>query len=53
LGRIACRFLTLPSRAAWNSGAAREDFERISAAYPLSFYMHLKDPHAHWVMIEG
>jgi len=27
--------------------------ERISAAYPQSFYMHLKDPHAHWEMIEG
>jgi hypothetical protein len=27
--------------------------ERISAAYPLSFYMHLKDPHAHWEMIEA
>ncbi len=27
--------------------------ERISAAYPPSFYMHLKDSHAHWEMIEG
>jgi hypothetical protein len=27
--------------------------ERIIAAYPPSFYMHLKDPHAHWEMIEG
>jgi DNA polymerase I len=27
--------------------------ERISAAYPPSFYMHLKDPHAHWEMIEA
>ena len=27
--------------------------ERISAAYPPSFYMHLKDPHAHWEIIEG
>ncbi len=26
---------------------------RSSAAYPPSFYMHLKDPHAHWEMIEG
>ena len=26
---------------------------RSSAAYPPSFYMHLKDPHAHWKMIEG
>jgi len=26
--------------------------ERISAAYPPSFYLHLKDPHAHWEMIE-
>jgi len=27
--------------------------ERISASYPPSFYMHLKDPHAHWEMIPG
>ena len=27
--------------------------ERISAAYPPSFYMHLKDPHAHWEMIQA
>jgi DNA polymerase, archaea type len=27
--------------------------ERISAAYPPSFYMHLKDPHAYWEMIEA
>jgi DNA polymerase I len=26
---------------------------RTSAAYPPSFYMHLKDPHAHWEMFEG
>ena len=26
---------------------------RTSTAYPPSFYMHLKDPHAHWDMIEG
>jgi DNA polymerase I len=26
---------------------------RTSVAYPPSFYMHLKDPHAHWDMIEG
>jgi DNA polymerase, archaea type len=26
---------------------------RISAAYPPSFYMHLKDPHAHWEMIQA
>src|SRR5512137_2572294 len=26
---------------------------RTSAAYPPSFYMYLKDPHAHWDMIEG
>jgi DNA polymerase I len=26
---------------------------RVSAAYPPSFYMYLKDPHAHWDMIEG
>jgi len=26
---------------------------RVSAAYPPSFYMHLKDPHAHFEMIEG
>ena len=26
---------------------------RTSAAYPPSFHMHLKDPHAHWEMIEG
>lgn len=25
----------------------------VSAAYPPSFYMHLKDPHGHWEMIEG
>jgi DNA polymerase I len=27
--------------------------ERISADYPPSFYMYLKDSHAHWEMIEG
>jgi DNA polymerase I len=27
--------------------------ERISAAYPPSFYMHLKDPQAHWEMIQA
>jgi hypothetical protein len=27
--------------------------EWISAAYPPSFYMHLKDPHAHWEMVEA
>jgi hypothetical protein len=27
--------------------------ERISSAYPLSFYMFLKDPHAHGEMIEA
>ena len=27
--------------------------ERISVAYPPSFYMHLKDPHAHWEMIQA
>jgi len=26
---------------------------RTSAAYPPSFYMHLKDPHAHWEMIQA
>jgi DNA polymerase I len=26
---------------------------RTSVACPASFYMHLKDPHAHWEMIEG
>ena len=26
---------------------------RISVAYPPSFYMHLKDPHAHWEMIQA
>jgi hypothetical protein len=25
---------------------------RTSAAYSLSFYMHLKDPHSYWDMIE-
>ena len=25
---------------------------RTSIAYPPSFYLHLKDPHAHWDMIE-
>ncbi len=27
--------------------------EKFSAAYPHSLYMHRKDPHAHWEMIEG
>jgi DNA polymerase I len=27
--------------------------ERISIAYTSSFYMHLKDPHAHWEMIQA
>jgi DNA polymerase, archaea type len=26
---------------------------RTSIAYPPSFYLHLKDPPAHWEMIEG
>jgi hypothetical protein len=26
---------------------------RVSAVYPPSFYMYLKDAHAHWEMIEG
>jgi DNA polymerase I len=26
---------------------------KTSVAYPPSFYMHLKDPSAHWEMIEG
>jgi len=26
---------------------------KVSVASPPSFYMHLKDPHAHWEMIEG
>jgi hypothetical protein len=26
---------------------------RYLLSYPPSFYMHLKDPHAHWEMIEG
>ena len=26
---------------------------RTSIAYPPSFYLHLKDPHAHWEMIDG
>ena len=26
---------------------------RTSVAYPPSFYMHLKDPHAHWEMIQA
>ena len=26
---------------------------KTSVAYPPSFYMYLKDPHAHWEMIEG
>ena len=26
---------------------------KVSAASPPAFYMHLKDPHAHWEMIEG
>ena len=41
----------LLSRAASNSGAAERGLERTSAAYPPSFYMHHKDPHAHWEMI--
>jgi hypothetical protein len=39
--------------AAWNSGAAREDQKRICSAYPPSFCMHPKDPHAYWEMIKG
>jgi len=34
----------------WSRGRG---LERINAAYPPSFYMHLKDSHAHWEMIEG
>jgi len=31
----------------------RERSCRISADYPPSFYMHLKDPHAHWERIQA
>jgi hypothetical protein len=31
----------------------KRGLERISAAYPPSFYMHLKDPHAHWEMVKA
>ena len=34
----------------WSRGRG---LERINAAYPPSFYMHLKDSHAHREMIEG
>ena len=34
----------------WNR---ERGLERISVAYPPSFYMHLKDPHAHWEMIQA
>ncbi len=33
-------------------GRERE-FIRTSTAYPPSFYMHLKDSHAHWEMVES
>ena len=29
------------------------ELERISAAYPPSSYMHLKDPHAYWEMVQA
>ena len=31
----------------------KRGLERISAVYPPSFNMHLKDPHAHWEMIQA
>jgi hypothetical protein len=37
----------------WNFGAVKEVCTWTSVAYPPSFYMHLKDPHAHWEMIQA
>jgi DNA polymerase I len=34
----------------WSS---ERGLSKVNAPYPPSFYMHLKDPHAHWEMIEG
>jgi hypothetical protein len=38
--------------AAWVMEPWKE-LGRVSTVYPTSFYMHLKDPHAHWEMIDG
>lgn len=50
--RIACGSSTITSRAVWGC-EPQERLERISVTYPPSFYMHLKDPHVHWEMIQA
>jgi DNA polymerase, archaea type len=49
----ACGFLILITRAAWSFWGRKRGLTKVSAAYPPSFYMHLKDPPAHREMIEA
>ncbi len=35
------------------TGVGHRRTERSTILYPTSFYLHLKDPHAHWEMIEA
>jgi hypothetical protein len=45
--------LTLTTKVALRCGAVKEGLNITSITYPTNFYMHLKDLHAHWDMIEG
>jgi DNA polymerase, archaea type len=38
---------------AWKLWSRERGLSGTSIAYPPSFYLHLKDPHTHWEMIEG
>ena len=45
--------MTLTKKVAWNSGAVKESSAEPAPPYLASFYVHLKDSHVHWEMIEG
>jgi DNA polymerase I len=53
LGRIAVWIFDSYFKGCVELWSRERRLRRISAAYPPSFYMHLKDPHAHWDMVEG
>ena len=44
---------TACQRQSSKQGSRERGLERISAAYPPSFYMYLNDPHAYWEMIQA
>jgi len=47
---VDSRFFLQGQRELWSR---ERGLSKTSVAYPPSFYMHLKDPSAHWEMIEG